>query len=210
MFRFLKNIINTIIIIFAVVGAFTLYKQGLFSNVHDVTSNFFSMNKEKIEAEVGDFSKVNEEFNIDKAVKVAGYKTVVAKHQSSGQKMIIVDSGKKALLTEQDITSDKIKEKIETLCKKFKYHSTTVDKIEITARGYMTTYGHKVPYVKFNAKLSNFPKSNISGIISAVGNDKNNQRLIISLNDKKHYSQLITSEFYKNVQEAGVSANKHK
>ena len=155
-----------------------------------------------MEEEVGDFSKVDTEFNIDKAVNVGGYKTVVAKHASSGQKMIIVDSGKKTLLTSNDITNDRVKEKLEELCKKFKYHSTTVDNIEITDRGYLTTYGKRVPYVKFNAKISNFPGYNISGIISADNSDKDNQRLIISVNDKKHYSQLITSEFYKNVKES--------
>ncbi len=200
MFRFFKNIINTIIIVFAVIGIFTLYKQGFFTSI----SNFslFSANKEKIEAEVGDFSKVNNEFNIDKAVKVMGYKTVVAKHQTTGQKMIIVDSGKKTLLTENDIKSGEVKFKLEDICKKVKYHSTGVEHIEIIDKGYMTTYGTRVPYVKFNAKLSNFPHTTVSGIISVVDHDKNNQRIIVSLNDKKHYSQLITSEFYKNVTES--------
>lgn len=195
MFRFLKNIINTLIIVLAVVGGFSLYKNGSF----DTLTNFFSANKEKVEQEVGDFSKVDEEFKIDTAVKVMGYKTVVAKHQNSGQKMIIVDSGKKTILTEHDILSASIKSKLEELCKKFKYHSATVDSIEIIDKGYMQTYGKRVPYVKFNAKVSNLPMSNVSGIVSVVDSDKNNQRLIISINDKKHYSQLITSEFYKNV-----------
>lgn len=199
MFRFFKNIVNTIIIVFAVIGAFTLYKQGIFSSL---SFDLFSTNKEKIEAEVGDFSKVDNEFDIDKAVKVMGYKTVVAKHQTSGQKMIIVDSGKKALLTEHDIVSGDVKYKLEDLCKKVKYHSKGVENIEITDKGYMTTYGKKVPYVKFNAKLSNFPHTTISGIVSVVDHDKNNQRLIVSVNDKKHYSQLITSEFYRNVTES--------
>ena len=168
-------------------------------------ANIISLDKEKVEAEVGDFTAVNEEFNIDKAVKVVGYKTVVAKHASSGQKMIIVDSGKKTLLTTEDITSDKIKIKLEELCKKFKYHSATVDNIEITDRGYMITYGKKVPYVKFNAKLSNLPKTNISGIVSVDNSDKDNQKLILSVNDKKHYSQLIASEFYKNVKDSKIS-----
>ena len=77
-----------------------------------------------------------------------------------------------------------------------------LESIDITDRGTMTTFGKKVPYVKFNAKLSHFPKKNISGIVSVVDTDKKNQRLIISLNDQKHYSQLITSEFYRNVKES--------
>ena len=199
MFSFFKNIFNFIIGVFLVIILVVVLGRVFF---HFEPSDILNFDKEKVEEQVGDFSKVDTEFNIDKAVNVGGYKTVVAKHASSGQKMIIVDSGKKTLLTTNDITNDRVKEKLEELCKKFKYHSTTVDNIEITDRGYLTTYGKRVPYVKFNAKISNFPGYNISGIISADNSDKDNQRLIISVNDKKHYSQLITSEFYKNVKES--------
>ncbi len=205
MYRFFKNIINTLIIILAFIGAFALYKNHSDFKISEAFSNIFSANKEKIEAEVGDFTQVDDEFKINTAVKVMGYKTVIAKHPNSGQKMIIVDSGKKTLLTENDITGAHIKEKLEDLCHKFKYHSATVDSIQITDRGYMTTYGKRVPYVKFNAKVSNLPMSNLSGIISVVDSDKNNKRLILSINDKKHYSQLITSEFYKSVAESKIS-----
>ena len=202
MFRFLKNIVNTIIIIFAVFGVVTVYNNYAGGNIGDFFSNLFTMNKTKVQEEVGDFSKIDEEFKVDKAVKVFGYKTVIAKHPTSGQKMIIVDSGKKVLLTEEDIKSDAVKDKLEALCEKFKYKSTTIDSIQIIDKGYMTTYGQQVPYVKFNAKLSKFPYTTVSGIVSVVDNDKDNQRLIVSINDKKHYSQLITSEFYKNVGES--------
>lgn len=205
MYRFFKNVVNTLIIILAFIGAFALYKNYSNLKITDAFSNIFSANKEKIEAEVGDFTHVDDEFKINTAVNVMGYKTVIAKHPNSGQKMIIVDSGKKTLLTENDITGAHIKEKLEDLCHKFKYHSATVDSIEITDRGYMTTYGKRVPYVKFNAKVSNLPLSNLSGIISVVDSDKNNKRLILSINDKKHYSQLIASEFYKSVKESKIS-----
>lgn len=209
MYRFFKNIVNTVIIILAFVGVFSLYKQGTFETISNKIGDIFSSDKEKVEAEVGDFSKVDKEFKIDTAVKVMGYKTVVAKHTSSGQKMIIVDSGKKPILTEHDITSETIKLKLEDLCKKFKYKSASVDSIEIVEKGYMTTYGQKVPYVKFKAKISHFPKKDVSGIVSVVDHDKENRRLILSLNDEKHYSQLVTSEFYRNVRE-NPSANKVK
>lgn len=203
MFRIIKNIINTVIIILAVVGLVSLNKTGAFGDLGEKLS-FFSINKEKIENEVGDFSKVDEEFNIKSAMKVMGYKTVVAKHPTSGQKMIIVDSGKKPLLTERDIKEDGIKDKLEELCSRFKYHSNTIESIEIVDKGYMTAFGQSVPYVKFSAKLSKFPYTKISGIVSVVDSDKNNQKLIVSVNDKKHYSQLITSEFYKSVGESKV------
>ena len=173
----------------------------MFDNFGDKFS-FFSTNKQKIENEVGDFSNVDEEFNIKSAVKVMGYKTVVAKHPTSGQKMIIVDSGKKAILTEKDLREDGLKDKLEDLCKKFKYRTAAIEEIEIVDKGYMTAYGQSVPYVRFSAKLTTFPHTKISGIVSVVDSDKNNQKLIVSVNDKKHYSQLITSEFYRSVGES--------
>ena len=179
-----------------------LLDKNILKKLNFNIDNIISLKKETVEAQVGDFSKVDPEFNIDKAVNIAGYKTVIAKHSSTGQKMIILDSGKKTLLTENDITNDKIEEKLKELSKKLKYRSMVIEKIDVVDKGYITTYGKRVPYARFNAKVSNFPKTNISGIISAIDDDKDNQRLILSLNDEKHYSQLITSEFYKNVQES--------
>lgn len=199
MYRFFKNIVNTLIIILAVVGLLSLYKNHSFDNMLGSVSNLFSFDKEKTVEQVGDFSQVDEEFNIDTAVNVMGYKTVVAKHSGSGQKMIIVDSGRKKLLTKNDLKDDKVKIKLEDLCHKYAKNSAEVESIEIIDRGYMNTYGQKVPYVKINAKLSKFPKSNFTGIVSVVDEDAKNQRIIVSINDKKHYSQLITTEFYKNV-----------
>ncbi len=203
MFRFFKNIINTVIIILAVFGVIAIYHSGLGEKIGSFFSDMFSMNEEKVEEQVGDFSKVDtEEFKIDKAVNVLGYKTVIAKHPSSGQKMVIVDSGKKTLLTEKDIQSGEIKDKLNELSKKVKYKSTGIEDVTILNKGYMTTYGQKVPYVKFSAKLTKFPYTVIYGIISVVDSDKDNQRLIVSVNDKKHYSQLVTSEFYKSINES--------
>lgn len=204
MYRFFKNIVNTLIIILAAVGFLSLYRNNAFDNIAGSLTNIFSLNKEKTVEQVGDFSEVDEEFNIDTAVKVLGYKTVVAKHSGSGQKMIIVDSGKKKLLTKDDLKDDSVKLKLEDLCKKYAKNSGEIESIEIIDRGYMNTYGKRVPYVKINAKVSKFPKSNFTGIVSVVDEDANNQRLIISVNDKKHYSQLITTEFYKNVKDSKV------
>lgn len=198
MYRFFKNIVNTLIIILAAVGFLSLYKNYSF----DCITNLFSLDKEKTVEQVGDFSQVDEEFNIDTAVKVMGYKTVVAKHSGSGQKMIIVDSGKKKLLTKEDLKNDNVKTKLEDLCHKYAKNSAEIDSIEIVDRGYMNTYGQRVPYVKINAKVSKFPHTNFTGIVSVVDEDANNQRIIVSVNDKKHYSQLITTEFYKNVKDS--------
>ncbi|MCD8378182.1 MAG: hypothetical protein LUB59_05285 [Candidatus Gastranaerophilales bacterium] len=202
MFRFFKNVFNAIVIVLACVGITTLWQQHAFDKITENITDMFSTDKTKIEAEVGDFSSVNPEYNIGSAVKVMGYKTVVAQHSNSGQRMIIVDSGKKSLLSEEDIKGDGVKLKLEELSKKFKHNSTSIENMVITEKGYMNAYGQRVPYVKFNAKVSNFPKSNISGIVSVVDSDAENQKLIVSINDKDHYSEIIATEFFKNIKDA--------
>lgn len=181
----------------AAVGFLSIYRTHSFD--FSSLTNLFSFDKEKTVEQVGDFSQVDKEFDIDTAVKVMGYKTVVAKHSGSGQKMIIVDSGRKKLLSKDDLKNDNVKYKLEDLCKKYAKNSAEIDSIEIIDRGYMNTYGKTVPYVKVNIKMSKFPNTNFTGIVSVVDEDANNQRLIVSINDKKHYSQLITTEFYKSV-----------
>lgn len=201
MFRFFKNFFNITIIFLAFIGLFTLVKNYSGITLSDLTSNLFSFNKENVKEEVGDFSQVNDEFSIDKAVNVLGYKTVVAKHETTGQKMIIIDSGKKTIIKESDLTEEMIKERMNEMCKKFKYDNVNVENLKITQKGYMKAYGKPVKYIKFNAKLTNLPKGNLSGIISVVDENTDKQKVIISINDNKHYSQLITTEFYKNVNE---------
>ena len=201
MYRFFKNIINTLIIILAVVGLMSLYKNNVFENIPEKLTGLFSLNKESTLRQVGDFSQVDNEFNIDTAVNVLGYKTVVAKHSGSGQKMIIIDSGKKKLLTQDDLKTNGVKIKLEELCKKYSKNSVDADNIEIIDRGYMTTYGQRVPYIKVRASSSKFPTVKYTGIISVVEEDNKKHRLIVSLNDNKHYSQLITTEFFKNVKD---------
>lgn len=203
MYRFFKNIVNTLIIFLAVIGIMSIYKNHSLDAVFSGITNLFSFDKEKTVEQVGDFSEVDKEFNIDTAVNVMGYKTVVAKHQSSGQKMIIVDSGKKTILTQDDLTDENIKAKLEGFCQKYSKDSAEVESVKVLERGYMNTYGKRVPYVKVDVKLTKLPNTSFVGIISVV-EDGNNKRVVISMNDKNRYSHLITTEFYKNVKDSRI------
>ena len=69
---------------------------------------------------IGDFSKINKEFEIEKAAGVLGYSAVLAEHKATGQKMVVVDSGKKTILTSEDIKSDNAEEKIKAAINKIK------------------------------------------------------------------------------------------
>ena len=148
---------------------------------------------------VGDFSKINKEFEIDKAAGILGYNAVLAEHKASGQKMVVVDSGKKTILTQEDIKSPDAEEKIKSAINKIKYQSAAVDEFTVTEKGTMKSYGKDIPYVKFKAKLKKLPIGEISGIISVVKDEKGNDKILISANEKDRYSQLISNEFFKEI-----------
>lgn len=148
---------------------------------------------------VGDFSKINKEFEIEKAAGILGYNAVLAEHKASGQKMVVVDSGKKTILTQDDIKSPDAEDKIKAAINKIKYQAAAVDEFSITEKGTMKSYGQNVPYVKFKAKLKKLPIGEISGIISVAKDEKGNDKILISANEKDRYSQLITNEFFKEV-----------
>ena len=131
-----------------------------------------------------------------------GYKAVIAEHKASGQKMVILDSGKKSLLTKEDISGKEIENKLKSLSEKFKYQGVSVKEIHVTNRGEIEVFGQKVPYAKFEAKVSKLPVPNISGIIASVQTSDGSEKLALSLNENKKYSQLISAEFFKEVRES--------
>ena len=202
MFRFFKNIFNAIIIVLVIAGINNLYNMHVFDDLITNCSNFFKEKSEQTVQKVGDFSQINSEFNVDTAVNLFGYKAVIAEHRASGQRMIIIDSGRKKLLTREDINGEGIVQKLDELSNKFKYQSSNVSDIEVIGRGSIYSYEHQLPYVKFKARVSRLPISNIIGIIAINDINPKEERLLISVNEKNRYSQLITSEFYRAVRES--------
>ena len=87
------------------------------------------------------------------------------------------------------------------LSEKFKYQAITVQDIKVTSRGTMKVYGKQVPYAKFDAHVTKLPFSDISGVVASVKTSDGSEKLALSLSEKKKYSQLITNEFYRGVQE---------
>ena len=66
----------------------------------------------------------------------------------------------------------------------------------------MELYGQNVPYAKFDAHISKAPISDISGVIATVHTSDGSEKLALALSEKKRYSQLITNEFCKGVNES--------
>lgn len=195
----LRNLIRAIIIALAVVGFLSL---GGKEWVMQYTSKWFNPSQETIlerAKKVGDFSAINEEFELEKAAGMFGYNAVVAEHKASGQKLIVVDSNKKPLLTKEDLQSENIESKLKDVISKVRYQAISIDELHVAKRGSMNSYGKTCPYVRFNAKVSKLPIGDISGIISVAETKDGESRLLISANEKSKYSQLISEEFFKNV-----------
>ena len=196
---FIKNILRAIILTLAAVGFLALGGKDL---IVSLVRNYFNPPKDVVmerAQKVGDFSKINDEFEIEKAAGIMGYNAVVAEHRASGQKMLVVDSGDKKILTADDIKSDNVEEKLHKAISKVKYQAISVDDIKVTKHGTMNSYGKEVPYVKFEARVKKLPIGDIGGIISVASTKDGEERILISANEKSKYSQLISDEFFKKI-----------
>lgn len=195
----LKNVTRALFLTVVIVGFMAFGGQDLikswFKNYINPSHDVVLERAQK----VGDFSKINKEFEIEKAAGILGYNAVLAEHKASGQKMVVVDSGKKTILTQEDIKSPDAEDKIKAAISKIKYQAAAVDEFTVTEKGTMKSYGQTVPYVKFKAKIKKLPIGEISGIISVVKDKNGNDKILISANEKDRYSQLITNEFFKEI-----------
>ncbi len=203
MFRLIKIIFNAFLLVFAIIGFNAIGGQKYVEAVKVSVGNFIQEHALEGAKKIGNFSGLNEEFQIDNSVNLVGYKAVIAEHKASGQKMVIVDSGKKPLLTQNDIKSDKVDKKLNDLADKFKYQAVTVQDIKITDRGTMKVYGKDVPYAKFEAHVTKLPFKDVAGVVASVTTSDGSEKLAFSISEKKKYSQLITNEFYRGVAEGG-------
>ncbi len=201
MFRLIKIIFNATLLVLAIIGFNAIGGQKYVEIVKNNITNFVQERASENAKKLGDFSNLHEEFQIDNTVSLLGYKAVLAEHKASGQRMCILDSGKKPLLTQDDIKSADLDKKLEGLATKFKYQSISFKEINVTSRGTMNAYGKNVPYAKFEAKSNKFPISDLAGIVSSVQTSDGSEKLVISVSERKKYSQLITDEFFKGVQE---------
>jgi|UniRef100_UPI004026263F hypothetical protein len=195
----LKNILRAIILTLAVVGFMALGGKELVSGL---INNYFNPPKDTMlerAQKVGDFSKINDEFEIERAAGIMGYNAVVAEHKASGQKMFVVDSGNKDILTVEDIKSENVEEKLYKAISKIKYQAVSVEDLKVTKHGTMHSYGKEVPYVKFEARIKKLPIGDVGGIISVAETKDGESRLLISANEKSKYSQLISDEFFKKI-----------
>ena len=201
MFRLIKIIFNAFLLVLAIIGFNEIGGQKYIEVAKHHITSFIQERAEESAKKLGNFADLLEEFEIDNTVNLLGYRAVIAEHNASGQKMCIVDSKKKPLLTQSDIKSDNLENQMQQLADKFKYQAVSFHEIKVVSRGTLYVYGQDVPYAKFEAKANKLPFSDLSGIVASVKTSDGSEKLAISVNEKKKYSQLITEEFFKDVKE---------
>lgn len=201
MFRMIKIIFNAVLLVLAIIGFNAIGGQKYVESAKSYVTNFIQERAAESAKKFGNFSNLHEEFEIDNTVNLFGYRAVIAEHSISGQKMCIVDSKKKPLLTQADIKSNNLEKQLQDLADKFKYQAVSFHEIKVTSRGTINVYGKTVPYAKFEAKANKLPFSDLAGIVASVTTSDGSEKLALAISEKKKYSQLITEEFYKNVTE---------
>ena len=201
MFRLIKIIFNATILVLAIIGFNAIggqkYVDALVKNV----SSFIKTNIEESAKEIGDFSKIDKEFEIDNTFSAFGYKGVLCAHKASGQRLAILSTGTKPIITKSDVQSKDIAQKIKSAFEKTKYQAITIEEINITERGMLTVKGQSVPYAKFNARVTKLPVKDYTGIVAALTTSAGKNELLVAVNEQKRYSQLISKEFFAKVNE---------
>ena len=149
--------------------------------------------------DVADFSKIPEEYEISKSANILGYRAVVAEHNATGQKMIMIEPKNESIFTKEDIKNEKVEEILKDTVSKYKYLPVKFDKIEVTKHGEFNGIGQKIPYAKVRVEISNLPVKDMDGIIGVAELENGKNLIVISVNDEGKYSQIITDAFYKKV-----------
>lgn len=201
MFRLIKIIFNAFLLVLAVIGFNAIGGQKYIETAKYNVTKYLHERAEESAKKFGNFSNLHEEFEIDSTVNLFGYRAVLAEHIATGQKMCIIDSKKKPLLTQNDIKASNLENQLQSLADKFKYQAVSFHEIKVTSRGTMKIYGQDVPYAKFEAKANKLPFSDLAGVVASVTTSDGSEKIAISINEKKKYSQLIAEEFYKNITE---------
>ena len=196
----LSFIIKTII---AVLVFFGLLHLGVIDFIKDKVKEYKDApSQEKMvekAKDVIDLSEIDDEYTIDKNLKILKNRMIVAEHNASGQKMIMIEPKNENILTKEDINSENIEKKIEETLAKYKYQLVKFEDITVSKKGQLSGIGQKIPYVKVSAQISNLPMKDMEGILGVAELENGKNLIIISVNEKGKYSQIIADAFYKQV-----------
>ena len=195
----LSFIIKTVI---AVLVFFGLLHLGVIDYVRDKINEYNNPSQDKMiekTKDILDFSAIGEEYSIDKNMKLLKNRMIIAEHNASGQKMIMIVPKDGAILTKENIKSDKLQEKVNEAINKYKYKVVRIDKAEVVKRGEFKGIEQQIPYARINAVISSLPVKDMDGILGVAELKDGQSLIVISINEKGKYSQIITEAFYGQV-----------
>ncbi len=192
-------IIKTVI---AVLVFFGLVHLGVVDFIKEKLSehNLGFQQEIKSEKEIVDLSQIDDEYAVDKDLKVLKNRMIIAEHKATGQKMIMIEPSNGSILTKEDITADNIQQKINEIVNKYKYKVVKFDKVEVTKHGSFEGINQEIPYVKVNAEISNLPIKGYEGILGVAELENGKNLIVLSVNQSGKYSQIITDAFYGKVE----------
>ena len=201
MFGCFGKIIKTIVLILAIIGFVAI--GGMNFILKFVKLPFGNNQENKLEKaeKIADFSKLNEEFEIISSGSIpltCNY--VYVKHGATGQKTVFTVFRKQETLTAEDFSTENANTKIQTFIKNFKFLGFSFENYKIKNKGTLQALEQKIPYVQFEAEVSNLPTKGVQGIIGAAKTSDKKNLIIISFNSQGKYSKIITSALLSEIQ----------
>lgn len=197
MFGCLKSVINIAIFFLAVIGFIAIGGMNFVNDfIHNPFSSAQSSKAEKA-AQIADFSKLDEEFELvssSKLPKIGNY--VYLKHASTSQNFFMAKPKDTETLTKADFNTKKADEKILEFVKEFKV--LRFENFEIKGRSTTKAFNQTVPYVKFQSDVVNLPVHGVEGIIGVAEKDGKNM-IIVATNTNGKYSQIVTNALFSEI-----------
>ena len=189
------NIVIAVLVFYGLVhiGAIDFVKEKIDQKIHPSQEELIDKTKDFV-----DLSEVDkDEYKIEKNLKFLKNRMIVAEHNATNQQMILIEPRNEDILTQEDIKNDDIQQKLENAITKYKYQPVKFNKIEVQKHGEMNGFSQKIPYVKIYTEISNLPIKDREGIIGVAKSKDGKNIIVISVNAKGKYSQIITNAFYE-------------
>ncbi len=199
----MKGCLSLVIkLLIAILIFFGLVHLGIIDFIKNKIQEHNTVTKEHIiddTKDVIDLSQINEEYSVDKNLKILKNRMIIAEHKATGQKMIIIEPKNENILTKEDIKADTVQKKIDDTINKYKYQVVKFDSVKVTKHGDFEGLGQNIPYVKIEAKISNLPIKDVEGILGVAENESGKNLILLSVNENGKYSQIITDAFFEKV-----------
>ena len=195
----LSFIIKTVI---AILVFFGLLHIGAIDWIKDKIYEYQNPSQEKMieqTKDVIDLSEIDDEYSINKNLKILKHRMIIAEHNSTNQKMIMVEPNKEDILTKEDIKSTEIEKKLEVVAKKYSNKLIQFESIKVLKKGQFKGINQTIPYAKVEVEISNLPIKNMVGIVGVAELPNGKNLIVLSANEKDKYSQIITEAFYEKI-----------